>query len=180
MSSAWQEFLKQHDAVIEDGQVTSFGPSAEPYPGIQDTCVCELTPLGLIRVTGEEAQTFLHSQFTNDLEQVTAHTSQLNSYCSPKGRVLSVFQVFRHDEDYLLVLPKDLIETTLRKLVMYKLRTKVDLVDASEQFVLFGVAGPEVEAVFGDLGITLPQKTYGCTQETGPQWFACQVRTSGS
>lgn len=167
MSSAWQEFLEAHDAVIENGKVTSFGPSAQPYPSIQDTCVCELTPLGLIRVTGEEARTFLHSQFTNDLEQVTAHTGQLNSYCSPKGRVLSIFLIFKHDADYFLVLPQDVIEITLRRLVMYKLRTQVDLIDASGQSVLFGVAGPGVEPAFENLGITLPQKVYGCTQENG-------------
>lgn len=167
ISSAWQEFLEAHDAVIENGQVTSFGPSAQPYPGIQDTCVCELTPLGLIRVTGEEAQTFLHSQFTNDLEQVTAHTSQLNSYCSPKGRVLSIFLTFKHDGDYFLVLPKDVIEITLRKLVMYKLRSQVDLIDASGQFVLFGVAGPGVEPAFENLGTELPQKVHGCARENG-------------
>ncbi len=166
MSSVWQEFLVAHDAVIENGQVTSFGPSAQPYPGIQDSCVCELTPLGLIRVTGEEALTFLHSQFTNDLEQITTHTSQLNSYCNPKGRVLSIFLVFKHDDDYFLVLPKDVIEITLKKLVMYKLRSKVDLFDASEQSVLFGVTGPGVEPAFENLGIELPQKVYGCTQES--------------
>lgn len=167
MSSPWQEFLVAHDAVIENGRVTSFGPSVQPYPGTQDTCVCELTPLGLIRVTGEETRTFLHSQFTNDLEQVTAHTSQLNSYCSPKGRVLSIFMVFKHNGDYFLVLPKDVIEITLRKLVMYKLRSKVDLYDASEHSVLFGVTGPGVGPAFENLGIELPQKVYGCTQESG-------------
>ena len=167
MSSAWQEFLTAHDAVIEDDRVLSFGPSAPSYPGVQDTCLCELTPLGLIRVAGEEAQAFLHSQFTNDLEQVTAQTGQLSSYCNPKGRLLSIFQVYQHDGDYFLVLPKDVIEVTLGKLSMYKLRAKAELSDVSEEFVLFGAAGPGVEPGFENLGIALPPKTYGCTQENG-------------
>ncbi len=167
MSGAWQEFLKAHDAVMENGRAVSFGPSAPPYPGIQDTCVCELTPLGLIRVTGEEARTFLHSQFTNDLELVTAQTGQLSSYCNPKGRLLSIFQIYQRDGDYFLVLPKDVIEVTLGKLAMYKLRAKAELSDVSDQFVLFGAAGPEVKPAFENLGIALPQKTYGCTWENG-------------
>ena len=167
MSGTWLEFLTAHNAVIENGRVVSFGSSAPTYPGIQDTCLCELTPWGLIRITGEEARTFLHSQFTNDLEQVTVQTGQLSSYCNPKGRLLSIFQIYQRDSDYFLVLPKDVIEVTLGKLAMYKLRTKADLSDVSEQFVLFGAAGPGVEPAFENLGIAPPQKTYGCTQENG-------------
>ncbi len=167
MNSPWQEFLEKHNAVVNQDRVTSFGPSGQPYPGMQDTCVCELTQLGLIRVTGEEAHTFLHSQFTNDLTQVTDHTSQLSSYCNPKGRVLSIFRIFKRDGDYYLVLPKDVIDLTLRKLTMFKLRAQVELQDASEQLTLFGVAGPGVQPALESINVVLPQTENDCIQVDG-------------
>ena len=167
MISNWQEFLDKHNAVSENDRITSFGSSAQTYPGTQDTCICELTPLGLIRATGEEVRTFLHGQFTNDLEQVTDHMSQISSYCNPKGRMLSIFRIFKRNEDYFLILPKDVIDITFKKLSMFKLRAKVDLHDVSGQFALFGVAGPEAQSALESLDIELPQKESDCVQVDG-------------
>ena len=165
MSNTWLEFLSAQDAIVENGRVISFGSSAQPCDGTEHTCVCELTPWGLIHVTGEEAESFLHSQFTNDLKQVTTRSSQLSSYCNPKGRILSIFRIFKRDNGYFLILPKEVLEVTLRKLVMFKLRTKADLLDKSGQLVLFGIAGPKTETVLESLNIAVPQKENDCLQE---------------
>lgn len=175
MNNIWLEFLSAQGAIVENGQVISLGSPDQPCYGTESTCVCELTPLGLIHVTGEEAESFLHGQFTNDLKQVTTHFSQLSSYCNPKGRILSIFRIFKRDKDYFLILPKEVLEVTLRKLTMFKLRTKADLLDASGQFALFGVAGLETETVLENLDIAVPQKANDCLQEDG----ATMIRLPG-
>ena len=58
--------------------------------------VANLDNYGLIKVEGDDAETFLHAQFSNDLQQgVSETTSQLSAYCSPKGRVLALFRIFK-------------------------------------------------------------------------------------
>ncbi|MEJ2114847.1 MAG: folate-binding protein, partial [Gammaproteobacteria bacterium] len=74
------------------------------------TYLCDLSNLGLIRASGEDAFNFLHGQFTNDLNLVTDNKSQLSSYCNPKGRMLSIFRIFLRDYYYFLLMPKDVIE----------------------------------------------------------------------
>lgn len=167
MSNAWLEFLSTQGATIENGQVISLGSPNLPSDDADYSCVCELTPLGLIHASGEEAESFLHSQFTNDLKQVTTNRSQLSSYCNPKGRLLSIIRIIKHDEIYFLILPKDVLKTTLKKLTLYKLRAKVELCDKSEQFVLLGVVGPKTETVLKNLCIEIPQNENGCVHEDG-------------
>lgn len=111
----------------------------------QDTAV-ELSDYGLIRVEGEDAQTFLHNQFTNDLEHgVTDSTSQLSAYCSPKGRILALFRIFKLNDAYYLAMPKELIEATHKRLSMFVLMSKVTLEDVSENIKQLGVSGPGIE-----------------------------------
>jgi len=54
-----------------------------------------LPQFGLIRATGEDGDKFLQGQFTNDIREVDDSRFQMNSYCSPKGRMLANFLVLR-------------------------------------------------------------------------------------
>ena len=162
MTASWLKFLKNKGAIVEHDRVISFASLPNPSDETGRTCLCELTNLGLIHASGEDAESFLHSQFTNDLKQVTARLSQLSSYCSPKGRMLCIFRIFKRDEGYFLILPKDVLDLTLQKLTLYKLRSKVDLHDKSDQFVLFGISGPETESVLNGMSIGVPENNDEC------------------
>ncbi len=111
----------------------------------QDTAV-ELSDYGLIKVEGDDAQTFLHNQFTNDLEHgVTETTSQLSAYCSPKGRILALFRIFLSNGAYYLAMPRELIDATQKRLSMFVLMSKVSLEDVSDSVKQLGVAGRGIE-----------------------------------
>lgn len=122
--------------------------------------VTELTNYGLLKVQGDDAAEFLHNQFTNDLKQgVSDAQSQLSAYCSPKGRILSLFRIFKRDDAYYLSMPRELIEATHKRLSMFVLRAKVTLEDVSDSLVQVGVSGPNIEqklmAVVGELPETI-------------------------
>ncbi len=119
--------------------------------------LCELSNLGLIQASGEDALNFLHGQFTNDLNAVTENLSQLSSYCNPKGRMLSIFRVFMQGNDYFLLMPKDVIDATLKKLTMFKLMAKVDLTDVSDEFVVFGMTGENLNSFFNENKLPFPE-----------------------
>lgn len=103
---------------------------------------CALTHLGVIRAQGEEAAKFLHSQLTQDMVLVRPDEARLAAFCNAKGRMLASFVVVARDpQDLLLVVARDLLAPTLKRLSMFVLRSKVKLADASADFDVVGLAG---------------------------------------
>jgi folate-binding protein YgfZ len=111
------------------------------------TVFCELAQSGLIRFSGAEAQTFLHNQLSCDVAALTPGTSTYGSYCTPKGRVLATFLLWRAGEDFFMQLPSPLREPIQKQLSKYILRSKLKASDASSDWTLIGVAGKDAAAL---------------------------------
>ncbi|NJN46173.1 MAG: folate-binding protein YgfZ [Candidatus Competibacteraceae bacterium] len=142
MKSDWLAFLKGFGAMPGPQGVLHFGaPEQERQAALSSKVLCDLSVHGLIKVSGADAETFLQGQFTNDVRQVTPEHSQLSAYCSPKGRMLACFRLFRHGDDYYLRLPQERVEVILKRLRMFVLRSKVTLADAGEEWLCLGVVG---------------------------------------
>ena len=143
MQPNWQNFLAQHGAQFDYEGVTQFTDSLrERHATDQETVVCDLSPLGFIKVSGDDAQSFLQAQLTNDISDGDQTRSQLNAYCNPKGRMLALFRVFLTDEGYLLQTPKALLEDLIQKLKIFVFRAQVKIQPANDEFVQIGVSGP--------------------------------------
>ena len=110
-----------------------------------------LSDWGLIRAQGPDAASFLHGQLTQDTNSLREGTARLAGYCSPKGRLLASFIVWRADADTLyLACSADLLAPTLKRLSMFVLRAKCKLTDASADLPLYGLAGADAAAWLGD------------------------------
>ena len=96
---------------------------------------------GLIKVHGEDAESFLQNQLTNEVGNVTEATHQIAAWCSPKGRIITTLRLFKREGDYYLSLSQDMLEHVLKKLSMYVMMSKVSLEDVTESFVHLGVSG---------------------------------------
>ena len=86
-----------------------------------------LSHLGFLKVSGGDAREFLQNLTSNDLRHLDERTAQYNSLCSPKGRMLASFLLFRLDGDYILQLPQEMVEAVRKRLSMYILRAKVTI-----------------------------------------------------
>ena len=126
--------------------------------------LCDLGNFGLIQVSGADAQTFLQGQFSNDVKDVTEESSQLSSYNSPKGRMYASFRLMRFGETYLMLLPGENIEPTIKRLRMFVLRSDVKLDDVSENFSVLGVAGPDCRSALQALFNDTPSEVNGVKQ----------------
>jgi hypothetical protein len=104
---------------------------------------CELPDPGLIGYTGDEAGTFLHNQLTCDVAALDVNRSVYGSYCSPKGRILATFLLWRTANGYTMQLPDSLRETIQKRLAMYVLRAKVKVADAGPLWEIAGVSGED-------------------------------------
>ena len=146
MNPEWRTLLEHSGAVLEAGHVRHFGnPEHELRATAQGDVLVDLSPLSILRAHGEDAQSFLQGQFSNDIRQVSETRSQLSAYCNPKGRMLAILRVFRIGEAYCLQLPDALAETTLKRLRMFVMRAKVKIDLADDELLRVGLSGPNAE-----------------------------------
>lgn len=107
-----------------------------------------LTHLGVIRVEGPDAASFLHNQLTQDFALLGQSEARLAAFCTAKGRVQASFIGFkRSQEDILLVCSRDLLAPVLKRLSMFVLRAKARLSDAGDALRVWGVAGAALHAL---------------------------------
>ncbi len=112
--------------------------------------IARLGRLGVIRVEGADAASFLHNQLTQDFSLLALSQARLAAYCSAQGRMLSSFYGFKRSQtEVLLVCSLDLLAPTIQRLSRFVLRAKVRLSDASADYKLCGLAGEVLDAVAG-------------------------------
>ncbi|ADJ27616.1 YgfZ/GcvT domain-containing protein [Nitrosococcus watsonii] len=142
MQQEWKTFLIQAGAVFDGEKVLHFGyPPDERVAVNSATFISDLSHLGLITVSGEDASDFLQNLLTNDVKEVNSQHSQLTGLCNPKGRLLAIFRLFQWNANLYLRLPHSLLEAVLKRLSMYVLRAQVSLADVSDHFCRFGLVG---------------------------------------
>ena len=160
MKVEWKAFLENAGAVVERDVVTHFGNStlqSESETASSSDVIADLSHTGLISVQGEDAQTFLQGQLTNDAHEVGAQHSQLSGYCSPKGRLLAVMRLFFSNDIYYLQLPVEILPAILKRLGMFVLMSKVRLEDASDSVIHIGLSGPNGERLLKNIVGVVPQ-----------------------
>lgn len=158
MNPNWRSFLESTEAVFagDSPEVQSFGDAAgELLAAGRQTVIVPLTHLALIEASGEEARSFLHSQFTSDVNHLQEGQAQHAGWCSAKGRMQASFVLWRAGDSYRLQLAADLLEATLKRLQMFVLRAKVKL-SAQGDLVLLGLAGEQAAEALTDAGLPAP------------------------
>lgn len=146
MNTKWIEFLKQAGAEFSDNELLHFGnPELERNASDNGLVIADLSHFSIIKVTGDDAITFLQGQLTNDIEKVTDDASQLSGYCNQKGRLLATFRIYKKQDDLYLVIPQELYEETFKRLKMYVMRSKVDFNNFSADYVSIGFSGPSAD-----------------------------------
>ena len=104
---------------------------------------CRLTDLGLIRATAPDAVAFLHGQLSNDVKLQPLDRARLAAFCTAQGRMLaSLIYAKQGPEEVWLACSRDLLDPTLKRLRMFLLRAKAQLVYAGESLSALGLAGP--------------------------------------
>lgn len=147
MNPVWQKNLEQAGALVkETGEACFDTPQTEVRLAATENIVTALVDHVVLRVTGDDAATFLLGQLTNDLGMVDETHHQLSAYCTPKGRMLALFRIYRHEEAYGLIVPMDIAEAVARRLRMYVLRSQVTI-EIDTDKVLIGLSGPDAEAI---------------------------------
>jgi len=161
MNTDWLDFLTKDSAQIDSNQVSHFGdPTAELQQAQISSVLIDLSHLGLIRISGEDAQSFLQGQLSCDISMLNSHTATYGGYCTPKGRLLSNFLIWRKEEsaDYWLQLPVGLVQSMIKRLGMFILRAKVTLHDETDNQIRIGIMGKNTSTSLDHCLTTAPPR----------------------
>lgn len=165
MNADWQDFLNSCGARITDGVVRDFGDAAAERAAAETgDILCDLSQFGLLRVSGEDAQTFLQNLLSNDIRETDNGRAQLSSFNNAKGRMLASMLVWQEDGEYLLQVPHGLCEPLRKKLSMYVLRSKVKIADAGSEKVYLGLSGERALAALRAQYPDMPDSALGVTR----------------
>jgi len=98
-----------------------------------------LSNRALLKVIGEDSESFLQSQFSNDVKKIQDESVQINAYCQHQGKIIAIIWVFKRNENYYLSIPNELKTIVLSKLNMFKLMSKVEIEDLSDKVYQYGL-----------------------------------------
>ncbi|MBL6931957.1 MAG: folate-binding protein YgfZ [Rhodospirillales bacterium] len=99
---------------------------------------------GLLSVSGDDTISFLQGLVSNDVTKVSAERALYSAMLSPQGKFLYDFFLLQMENELLIDCEAERLDELKRKLTMYKLRSKVDLTDRSQDFVVAALIGDTV------------------------------------
>lgn len=94
--------------------------------------IAVLTDRGVVRVSGEDALSFLDNLVTNDLLGMAMGEAKFAALLTPQGKILFDFFVVRTGDDFLLDVAREKAADLVKRLSLYKLRAKVEAADLSQ------------------------------------------------
>ncbi len=150
---------------------------SQPQEHFDDTLFqSDLTHFTVFSVTGADASNFLQGQLTQDMELVTENQAVLSAYCSPKGRVLGSFLIWKsasteNEPVFKFLVRADIAEMLLKRLRMYVMRSKV--VFTQETLDIKGIWSSSIEELGKRLELDLKQiPAWRVASKDGCIWIA--------
>ena len=102
-----------------------------------------------LSIEGEDSNEFLQNLITNDINKCSEDNIIYSCLLSPQGKFLSDFFIFIKDEKYLIETHSFFYEKLLKKLNLYKLRSKVHIneVNNLHSYSVFGDLQKDLDTV---------------------------------
>jgi folate-binding protein YgfZ len=112
---------------------------------MSNTMIVDLSHFAVLKISGSDATKFLQGQLSCDVNALQPGDSTLGAYCNIKGKVSSLFRLWRLGDAYYMRMTKGLAEPTLQELKKYAQFSKVELQNVSDHLHGFGIADLTLE-----------------------------------
>jgi len=90
----------------------------------------------ILYLNGEDTKEFLQNLISNDINKVSETHTCFTSLLSPQGKFLYEFIIIKHKSGYLIDCEKSQADGLYKQLSTYKLRSKVEILNLSNEFVV--------------------------------------------
>jgi folate-binding protein YgfZ len=158
VNGTFLSFLATRGAVVADGLVRDFGdPSGEIAATASASVVAHLGQFGILAFAGHDARDFLHRQLSCDVAGLAAGASAYGAYCTPKGRMLANFLLWREPDAFHMLLPRSMVQGIGKRLQRYVLRSKVTIAEGTDDRIVMGVSGPQATGAVTAITGTAPK-----------------------
>jgi folate-binding protein YgfZ len=91
---------------------------------------------GILYINGTNAKDFLQNLISNDINKVNETNSCFASLLTPQGKFLFAFIIVKHKSGYFIDCEKSQTEALFKQLSVYKLRSDVEIMNLSNEFVV--------------------------------------------
>ena len=90
----------------------------------------------VLYINGLDAKDFLQNLITNDVNKVSENSSCFASLLTPQGKFLYEFIIAKHKSGYFIDCEKAQSEEIFNQLNLYKIRSKIEILNLSNEFVV--------------------------------------------
>ncbi len=90
----------------------------------------------ILYINGIDSKNFLQNLLTNDISKVNNNFSCFASLLTPQGKFLYEFIVVKHKSGYFIDCEKSQSEEIFKQLNTYKIRSKIEILNLSNEFVV--------------------------------------------
>jgi hypothetical protein len=111
---------------------------------------------GIVGIRDEEARSFLQGLISNDIGTVSPTRAIYATLLTPQGKFLHDFFIAEHEGGLLLDCEANRAADLIKRLTLYRLRSKVEITDRSAAFSVAVVFGIDAESTIGlgeELGV---------------------------
>ena len=91
---------------------------------------------GILFIQGTDTKEFLQNLITNDINKVDENNSCFASLLTPQGKYLFDFLLVKHKNGYFIDCEKKQVDALFKQLNAYKLRSKIEILNLSNEFVV--------------------------------------------
>ena len=91
---------------------------------------------GILYINGIDTKEFLQNLISNDINKVNDTNSCFASLLTPQGKFLFSFIIVKHKSGYFIDCEKSQTEALFKQLSVYKLRSDVEIMNLSNEFVI--------------------------------------------
>ena len=90
----------------------------------------------ILYINGLDAKDFLQNIISNDVNKISDNSSCFASMLTPQGKFLYEFIVAKHKLGYFIDCEKSQSEEIFKQLNLYKIRSKIEILNLSNEFVV--------------------------------------------
>ena len=90
----------------------------------------------ILYINGEDSKDFLQNLISNDINKVSDNNSCFTSLLTAQGKFLYEFIIIKHKSGFIIDCEKSQLDGLFKQLALYKLRSKVEILNLSNEFVV--------------------------------------------
>lgn len=128
-----------------------------------------LSDRAIITLSGAQRKPFLQRLVSNDMNKLGENKAIYAALLSPQGKYLHDFFILEQGSSLYLDCEKDRLPDLLRRLMMFKLRTDVDIKDCRDKYTVFAAQISDESGIITYPDPRLSDMGYRTIQEISPK-----------